>query len=123
MVYSEEDFDKLVVGLTEYETAGAITQATVDKHLAEFIFITEAALNMRNDGFFSDGTWAGIEGGALALIRTPGGRQWWSYSEKFIGSEIVEHLNMRLTQVPDDAMTFLEFTPSMKNRLAELGSS
>lgn len=45
----------------------------IDKQLSEFVFIAEVALNMRKDGFFSDGTWAGIEGGALALLSTSGG--------------------------------------------------
>ena len=86
------------------------------------MFITESALNMRKDGFFSDGTWYGIEGGALALIRTPGGAQWWKYAERVIGAEIVRHLNKRLKEIDPATPHTLQFTPSMIKRLAELGA-
>jgi hypothetical protein len=113
-------FDKFVMGLRDYDTAEPLTQMHIDKHLSEFVFIAEAALNMRKDGFFSDGTWAGIEGAVLALLRTPGGQQWWAYSQHFIGSEIVEHLKMELQKVDPKIPTFLQFTPAYLNRLKEL---
>lgn len=117
---SEGAYDKFVLGLRDYDTADALTQMQLDKCLSEFIYITEAALNMRRDGFFSDGTWAGIEGGAIALLRTPGGSQWWNYGQKFIGTEIVEYLNARLPQVDPKTPNFLQFTPAYLNRLKEL---
>jgi len=122
MVNDERDgtYDRFVMGLREYETADALTQMHIDKHLSEFVFVAEAALNMRKDGFFSDGTWGGIEGGVLALLRTPGGQQWWAYSQHWIGSEIVKHLNMRLPQIDPHTPSFLDFTPASRNRLKEL---
>ena len=117
---NQRTYDRFVMGLRDYDTAEPVTQMHIDKHLSEFVFIAEAALNMRKDGFFSDGTWAGIEGGVLALLRTPGGQQWWAYSQHFIGSEIVEHLKGQLLKVDPDTPTFLEFTPTALNRLKEL---
>jgi hypothetical protein len=75
---------------------------------------------MRKDGFFSDGTWVGIEGAALSLLRTPGGAQWWKYGERTIGAEIVKHLNKRLPEVDPATPHFLHFAPSYLNRLKEL---
>lgn len=65
MVHQESDsaYDKFVMGLRDYEQASALVQMQMGKFLSEFVFIAESALNMRKDGFFSDGTWAGIEGG------------------------------------------------------------
>ncbi|OFX04009.1 MAG: hypothetical protein A3E78_01050 [Alphaproteobacteria bacterium RIFCSPHIGHO2_12_FULL_63_12] len=117
---NEGDIDRFVQGLVEYDRADALTQLFMDKAFSEFVFVAESALNMRRDGFFSDGTWAGIEGAALGLLRTPGGKQWWVYGQQVIGSEIVEHLKKRLTEIPEGAPTFLDFWPSYRNRLKEL---
>ena len=116
-----ENSDNFNRGLLEYESSDASVQSIINGVLSEFVFICESALNMRNDGFFSDGTWAGIEGATLALLRTPGGQQWWGYSQHFIGSEIVERLNARLKEIDPDFPTFLDFTPTSYKRLAELG--
>jgi hypothetical protein len=123
MQEKEGAYDRFVMGLRDYETADSLTQIQNDKCLSEFVFIAEAALNMRRDGFFSDGTWAGIEGGALALLRTPGGKQWWNYAQHWIGTEVVEYLNMRLPQIDPKTPTFLEFTPAHLNRLRELDAA
>ncbi len=115
-----ETFDDFTLGLRDYSNASVTVQRCVNAYVAEFVFITEAALNMRQDGFFSDGTWDGIEGGALALVRTPGGRQWWDYAQHFIGHEIVQHINQRLGETADDAPDFLDILPTFRKRLAEL---
>lgn len=118
-----EDSDRFVTGLHNYNEAEARTQGHIDTCLSEFIFIAEAALNMRNDGFFSDGTWNGIIGATLALIRTPGGSQWWEYGRKFIGTEIVEFLDKELTRIDPATSTYLDFTPATRKRIFELGLS
>ncbi|MDP1555072.1 MAG: hypothetical protein Q8L84_06405 [Hyphomonas sp.] len=116
----EGDIDRFVQGLVEYDGADALTQLFMDKAFSELVFVAESALNMRRDGFFSDGTWAGIEGATLGLLRTPGGKQWWVYGQRVVGSEIVEHVKKRLAEVPEEAPTFLDFWPSYRNRLKEL---
>lgn len=116
----EGAYDKFVVALRDYESAAALTQMQLDKFLSEFVFITESALNMHRDGFFSDGTWRGIEGAALALLRTPGGQQWWNYARHFVGAEIAEHLNRRLSKIDPATPHFLNFTPASLKRLKEL---
>jgi len=116
----QETYDNFLLGLAEYDSAPTAVKMCIDNYVAEFVFITEAALSMREDGFFSDGTWAGIEGGAIALLRTPGGAQWWQYGQLFIGHEIVAHLKQRLTEVDPAAPNFLDFTPTSRRRLREL---
>ncbi len=55
---NEGAYDHFVVGLHDYENANALTQMHVDKHLSEFVFIAEAALNM-------------LHFTLLALVRAP----------------------------------------------------
>ena len=118
-----ENYDYFVMGVQEYESADALTQMHIDKYLSEFVFICESALNMHRNGFFSEGTWAGIEGATLALIRTPGGQQWWSYAQHFVGFEVSDHLNKRLLEIDPSAPTALDFTPAYRKRLKELADT
>ena len=112
--------DLFIKGLMDFDKAPARQQSYVSTALADFVFIAESALNMRKDGFFSDGTWAGIEGGTLGLLRTPGGAQWWRYGQAFIGPEIVAHLNKRLAEIDPATPTFVDFLPHIRKRLEEL---
>lgn len=112
--------DDFLQGLLEYEKSEAAVQMQVNTALGELVFICESALNMRNNGFFSDGTWAGIEGATIAIIRTPGGSQWWQYGQNFIGFEIVQHLKKRLAETDSDAPTFLDILPTFRKRLQEI---
>ena len=116
-------YDNFCLGLREYTSAPSSVQMCVDSAVAEFVFIAEAALVMRQDGFFSDGTWNGIEGAVLALLRTPGGSQWWEHGQLFVGNEIVEHLQQRLGEIEPCTPTFLDFVPTMRRRLEELDSA
>jgi len=117
---SGSDGDNYIRGLMEYENGESAVQMEINRAMSEFVFICESALNMRKDGFFSEGTWIGIEGATLALLRTPGGQQWWQYGQQWIGPEIVEHLRARLEEVDPNLPTFLDFTPTFRKRLVEL---
>jgi hypothetical protein len=117
---SGEAFDRLLLGLNDFEAASGVTRLDTENHLFEFAFVTESALNMRRDGFFSEGTWAGIEGVMLGMIRTPGGATWWRHAQKMLGFEISQHLNRRLAQIDPVAPHFLDFSPTYRLRLAEL---
>lgn len=115
-----EQFDPFLLGLAHGEAASVQSRATMEHHLFEFAFITEAAMNMHKDGFFSDGTWSGIESTMIGLMRTPGGALWWQYARKILGFEIASHLDQRLAQTDASAPTFLDFLPSYRLRLAEI---
>ncbi|MFN2100459.1 hypothetical protein [Altererythrobacter sp. MF3-039] len=124
MVLTDENksYDTFVMGLADYENAPALTRIHVEKCLAEFVFICESALNMRRDGFFSDGTWAGIEGVTLTLLMSPGGSQWWQFGRQYIGSEIVGHIDARLAEIAAGKPLNVTLAPSMEIRLQELAS-
>lgn len=106
----------------DYEGAAGTHQGRFGAYISEFIFITEAALGMRRDGFFTEGTWQGIEGGALAMLRTPGGAEWWEYGKRYIGFEIVDHLERRLGETDPNTPHLLDLFPSFGKGLAEAAS-
>ena len=66
-------FDAFLLALHDYHAASTQARMAAEVHLFEYAFVTESALNMHRHGFFSDGTWAGIEQNMLGMLRTPGG--------------------------------------------------
>lgn len=112
--------DLFVKGLMDFDDAPARQQGYISTALSDFVFIAESALNMHKHGFFSDGTWAGIEGAALALLRTPGGAQWWRYGQLYVGPEIAAHLKKRLSEIDPETPSFIDFAPNYRKRLKEL---
>ena len=118
--FSAEEGDHFVLGMHDFDGAEHETKVFMHACLSEFVFITESALNMHNDGFFSEGTWAGIEGAMLGMLRTPGGQQYWSYMQHIVGFEIADHLNKRLAVVGTDGPNFLDAIPFYRPRLAQL---
>ncbi|MEM8636761.1 MAG: hypothetical protein AAGF33_17480 [Pseudomonadota bacterium] len=120
--FGADDFDQLALGLIDFEGASHETQAFIHNKLIELVFITESALNMHKDGFFSEGTWSGIEGAMLGILRTNGGKEFWSYAQNMVGFEIADHLNKRLKEVGDDGPTFLDTIPFLRSRADELSS-
>ena len=115
-----EEGDHFILGMNDFDGAPHETKLVVHNRLIEFVFITESALNMHQDGFFSDGTWAGIDGAMLGMLRTPGGRQFWDYTQHIVGFEIAEHINKRLEEFGTDDANFLDAVPFYRPRIAAL---
>lgn len=122
MVYrnDNEAFDNFVTGFAGYNDAPPLIRMHMDKCLSEFVFVCESALNMHKDGFFSEGTWFGIERNTLGLLLSPGGAEWWEHGRQFIGKEIVEHLDKRLAEIHAGADLGIVPAPTVEDRLAEL---
>jgi hypothetical protein len=112
--------DSFLLTLHDYNAAPTGARLSAESHLFEFAFVTESALNMHRDGFFSDGTWAGIEGVMLGMLRTPGGAVWWQHARLMLGFEIALHLDRRLTEIDPATPTYLEISRGSRDRLAEL---
>jgi hypothetical protein len=112
--------DAFLLTLHDYNAAPTEARMSAEMHLFEFAFVTESALNMHRDGFFSDGTWAGIEGAMLGMLRTPGGAVWWQHARLMLGFEVAQHLDRRLTEIDPATPTYLEISQSNRTRLEEL---
>lgn len=122
-VLEPEEFDAFLVGLSEYDEASTQTAMATDTLLYRWAFITESALNMHRDGFFSDGTWAGIEGVMLGLLRTPGGSKWWNDAQHVLGFEVAQHLNKRLDETGKTGPSYLDMSPLYRKRLIEISNA
>lgn len=115
-----DSYDTFVLGLQDYESADALSQMHMDKCLSEHVILCESALIMHQSGFFSDGTWEGIDGATIALMRTPGGQQWWILAQHVFGREICAHINQRLSEIDPTTPNYLDLVRTCRNRLKEL---
>lgn len=117
---TQKEADLWVLGLHDLSGAPSEVEFIMDMKTSEFLLLTEAAFNMHQDGYFTEGTWTGIEGYMISLLRTPGGQQYWDYKKHVIGFEISKHLTARMGALGPDTPTVFETQPFMQRRLDEL---
>jgi len=117
---TQEEADLWLLSLHDLADAPSEVELMMDMKTSEFLLLTEAAFNMYKDGYFTDGTWTGIESYMISLLRTPGGQQYWDYKKHVIGFEISRHLTERMEALGPDAPSVFETQPFMRRRLDEL---
>jgi len=84
-------------GLMEYDNAPTVTKSNFSTWAWVYMFIMEQCIYMNKDGLITKSSFDGFETGALGIISTPGGHQWWQHTKKIIGVDVSRHLDARLT--------------------------
>ena len=84
------------LGLQEYDTASA------------YLHVMEQAVYTKADKLITYPSFKGIETGALGIIVTPGGCQWWAHAKKIIGAAVSQHLDKRLAELGGVTPPFYE---------------
>jgi len=64
-----------------------------------YFYIVEQAIYMHDAGLLSDGTCFAMEAGAIRIVATPGGSQWWSHKSAHIGADVSNRINQRRDEV------------------------
>jgi len=96
-------------GLMEYDTAPTMTKSNFSTWAWVYMFIMETCTYMRKDGLITKSSFDGFETGALGIISTPGGHQWWQHTKKVIGVDVSRHLDTRLMELGDKTPLVYEF--------------
>jgi len=86
-------------GLQEYDSASSETKSNFTTWAYAYLHVMEQCIYMKSDGLITESSFNGFETGALGIIVTPGGAQWWVHSKKIIGAAVGEHLDKRLEQL------------------------
>ena len=87
------------LGLQAYDSASAETRSNFTTWAFGYLLVMEQCVYMKADGLITDSSFNGFETGALGIIVTPGGAQWWVHSKKIIGTAVSEHLDKRLAEL------------------------
>ncbi len=103
-----EVLDDVRRGLMEYDSAPHSVKANFATWAWFFLHTMEQCVYMKKDGLITDSSFNGFETGALGIISTPGGAQWWAHSKKIIGVDVSSHLDERLAELGGVAPPFYE---------------
>ena len=95
-------------GLQEYDSAHHEAKSNFATWAFGYLFVMEACVYMKKDGLITDSSFNGFEVGALGIISTPGGAQWWSHTKNIIGIDVVLHLDQKLEELGGVTPPFYE---------------
>ncbi len=98
-------------GLMEFDGASHETKSNFATWAMTFLLIMEQCIYMKKDELITDSSYNGFELFTLGIISTPGGAQWWAHTRKFMGVDLVDHLDQRLTALGGVTPPIYEFMP------------
>ncbi len=117
-------FDMAARLMEDYEGADPIEQGRFWSWAFELLMTVEIAMYMHRDGFMNDASYDGFIQVAIAVVKTPGGQQWWEEVRHVWGADAVEELTKRMNEIGDQVPPWNELQPTFKRyteklRLAE----
>ena len=71
----------------------------------------EQSMYMHRDGLLPEASWRAFENFGLAIIRSPGGSEWWSLYSGVIGEEFVAAINETARDAGDDRPSIYDIYP------------
>ncbi len=86
----------------DWENAPSHAKWNFESWASAYFYIVEQAIYMHDEGLLSDGTYYAMEAGAIRIVQTPGGSQWWSHKARHIGSDVSERVNKRRREIGDN---------------------
>jgi hypothetical protein len=83
----------------DWEHASSDAKWNFESWASVYFYIVEQAIYMHDEGLLSDATYYAMEAGAIRIVQTPGGSQWWSHKSRHIGSDVSERINRRQREI------------------------
>jgi hypothetical protein len=110
----EAEFNAIRRCLEDFEGADAWSKQQFFSWATNVLLIFESVLYMKTDNLVHEGSYARFEQLVLAIVRTPGGYQWWEYVYNLIGTDVAEHIAMRIEEVGETVPPWNELLPHFK---------
>jgi len=102
--------------LHEFESAEPIVKDRFNGWAWKLLFLIEQVVYMNQENFIHDGSFIRFEQAILSVVSTRGGRQWWSRAYKIVGTDVGEHIKMRLIEAEDSIPPWTELMPHLNIR-------
>ena len=102
--------------LNEFESAEPIVKERFNGWAWKLLFLMEQVVYMNQDNFVNEGSFIRFEQAMLSMVSTRGGRQWWSLAYKIVGTDVGEHIQMRLIETKDSIPPWTELMPQLNIR-------
>ena len=107
-------FDTLARLMEDYNNADPVEQGRFSSWGFELLFMVESAMYMHRDGFLNEKSYDGFLQGALALVKTPGGQQWYAGAQHIWGADAVAELEQRMDEIGEQVPQWNELRPEFK---------
>ena len=108
-------FETLKRGVSDFSELSVEEKEVFNCWGMHSLVTVEQAMYMHRDGLLPDASWTAFENFGLAIIRSPGGAQWWSQYSGVIGQEFVEVLNAVASQAGDERPSLYDVYPHWRN--------
>ncbi|MEM6555136.1 MAG: hypothetical protein AAF642_04635 [Pseudomonadota bacterium] len=120
-------FETLARLMQDYNNAAPVDQGRFSSWGFELLFMVESAMYMHRDGFLNEKSYDGFLQGALALVKTPGGQQWYAGAQHIWGADAVAELEQRMAEIGYQVPPWNELRPEfgrhMKYRQRDVASA
>ena len=110
----EAQFNAIRRCLEDFEGADAWSQQQFWSWATNVLLIFESVLYMQSDKLVHEGSYNRFEQLVLAIVRTPGGKQWWEYMFNIIGTDVAEHITKRTEDIGESVPPWNELLPHFK---------
>lgn len=107
-------FDIIARLMEDYDGADPEDQGRFSSWGFELLFMVESAMYMHRDGFLNEKSYDGFMQGAIGLVKTPGGRQWYAGAQHIWGADAVAELKERMDEIGDQVPPWNELRPEFK---------
>ncbi len=75
---------------------------------------------LHRDGFLNEKSYDGFMQAAMAVVKTPGGAQWYAEAKRIWGKDAVAELDARMAQIGDQVPPWNELRPEFARHLERL---
>ena len=111
---NKECFKAIQLCLNDFDSADSWSRQQFWDWATNVLLLFESALYMKADDFINDGSYVRFEQLVLAISRTRGGAQWWTYVYNIIGTDVAEHIDARIKELGDTVPPWDELLPHFK---------
>lgn len=113
-VSDEAMFDTLSQGLANYRGISRYQQARFSTLGFNLFHIVEGVFWQSRERLFTDSMREGYYVAFLAIINTPGGRQWWDEAAKVGNAEVCDYLSQRLANEAATLPLWTDLNPFLR---------
>ena len=111
---NRECFKAIQLCLNDFDGADSWSRQQFWDWATSVLLLFESALYMKADDLINDGSYIRFEQLVLAISRTQGGAQWWTYVYNIIGTDVAEHIDARIKELGDTVPPWDELLPHFK---------
>ena len=108
---SEERFEAIRTCLADFSDADPWSREQFHSWATNVLLLFESALYNRDDKFVHEGSFERFEQLVLSIVRTPGGKQWWSLIYNVIGTDVARHVATRMESTGETIPRWDELLP------------